>query len=390
MELYTLDALLRRTEIFDAFESLIWTDRYAKYGDFELDISSTLRSRSLLKVGTLLAMSDSLYVMVIESVEDGTDSENRRMLKVKGRSLEVILYDRVAKESLSDTTTSPTWLITGLTAPAAARKIFHDICVTGILSSYDVIPFIYEGTFLPASTIAEPVDLVDIEFEPTTVYDAIVQIADIWNFGFRLLREYDTSKLWFDIYTGRDRTTSQTTNPAVVFTPELDNLQNTKQLITIENAKNVAYVYCPDGFEMVYATDVDPDVSGFERRAMVINATDITTSSVPDVSDALIRRGQDELAKAKTYQAFDGEINPNSSYKAGTDYNLGDLVEVRDTDGVTNVMKVTEIIHVSDGEGERAYPTFTINQFINTGSWLSWLNSKMWAEMTTEEWIDQP
>lgn len=390
MELYTLDALLRRTEVFDTFESFIWTERYDKYGDFELDITSTLRARTLLKVGTLLAMNLSHYVMVIETVGDGTDSENRKMLKVKGRSLEVILYDRVAKESLSDTTTSPTWEITGLTATAAARKIFHDICVTGILSSYDVIPFIYEGTFLAASTIAEPVDLVTIALEPTTVYDAIVQIADIWKFGFRLLREYDTSKLWFDVYTGRDRTTSQTTNPAVVFTPELDNLQNTNQLITIEGSKNVAYVYSPDGFEMVYADDVDPDVSGFERRALVINATDITTGSVPDVSAALIQRGQDELAKAKTYQAFDGEINPNSSYVYGTDYNLGDLIELRDVDGVTNVMRVTEQIFVSDREGQRSYPTFTINQFINTGSWLSWLNSKMWAEMTTEEWIDQP
>jgi hypothetical protein len=390
VELYTLDALLRRTEVFDTFESFIWTERYDKYGDFELDITSTLRARTLLKVGTLLAMNLSHYVMVIETVGDGTDSENRKMLKVKGRSLEVILYDRVAKESLSDTTTSPTWEITGLTATAAARKIFHDICVTGILSSYDVIPFIYEGTFLAASTIAEPVDLVTIALEPTTVYDAIVQIADIWKFGFRLLREYDTSKLWFDVYTGRDRTTSQTTNPAVVFTPELDNLQNTNQLITIEGSKNVAYVYSPDGFEMVYADDVDPDVSGFERRALVINATDITTGSVPDVSAALIQRGQDELAKAKTYQAFDGEINPNSSYVYGTDYNLGDLIELRDVDGVTNVMRVTEQIFVSDREGQRSYPTFTINQFINTGSWLSWLNSKMWAEMTTEEWIDQP
>jgi len=390
MELYTLDPLLRRAEVFDEFASLIWTERFKQYGDFELDISSTLRARTLLKTGTLLATDDSHYVMVIESVEDATDSDNRKLLKVKGRSLEVILYDRVAKESLSNTTTSPAWLITGLTPTAAARKIFHDICVTGILSSYDVIPFIFEGTFLPASTIPEPVDLVDIELEPTTVYDAIVQIADIWNFGFRLLREYDTSKLWFDIYTGRDRTTAQTTNPAVVFAPELDNLQNTKQFMTIENAKNVAYVYSPVGFEMVYADGVDPDVSGFERRALVINATDINSGTAPEISAALIRRGQDELAKARVFQAFDGEINQNSAYVAGVDYNLGDIVEVRDSDGTTNNMRVSEIIRVADREGTRAYPTFVLNQFINTGSWLSFVDNTQWADMTTEEWADMP
>lgn len=393
MEVYTLDPLLRRAELFENHESLIWTERYKQYGDFEMHIASTYRARSLLKVDTLLSMNQSNRVMKIESSEDGTDAEGRRMLVVKGRSIETLMYDRVAKESLSDLTTSPAWTISGLTATNTARKIFHDICVTGILSSYDVIPFIFEGTFAEPSNIPEPVDLVTVEIQPTTVYDAIVQLADIWNFGFRILRQGDMSKLWFDIFMGSDRTTGQTTLPAVVFSPQLDNLQNTKHLITTENAKNVAYVYSPGGFQMVYAGDVDTDISGFERRVMVVDANDITVDAYPvpeDLTQALIRRGQDELSKARTFQALDGEISQTSQYKPGRDYNLGDLVEMRDVDGVTNEMRVTEIIYASDREGERSYPTLAINQFINTGSWLSWLNNKQWIELGPEEWAEQP
>jgi hypothetical protein len=66
------------------------------------------------------------------------------------------------------------------------------------------------------------------------------------------------------------------------------------------------------------------------------------------------------------------------------------VVETRNADGVTNNMRVTEQIFVSDQEGERAYPTLTLNTFINTGSWLSWLNNKTWSELTDEEWADQP
>jgi len=390
VELYTLDALLRRVELIDDFESLIWTERYQKYGDFEMTIASTFRSRTLLKVDTLLATDQTRRVMKIEFVENANDAENRRMLTVKGRSLEILMYDRVAKESLSNLTTSPTWQITGLTATNVARKIFHDICVTGVLSIYDKIPFIFEGTFAEPSNIAEPVDLVTVEIQPTTVYDAISQLAEIWNFGFRILRQGDMSKLWFDIYMGSDRTTGQSTLPAVVFSPQLDNLQNTKELTTIEGAKNVAYVYSPDGFQMVYAAGVDSDVSGLDRKVLVVDANDITSENTADVPAALIQRGYEELSKARTFQAFDGEISQNSQYKPGRDYNLGDLVEMRNTDGVANNMRVTEIIYASDREGTRSYPTLTLNQYINTGSWLSWLNNVMWSDMGSEHWDDQP
>lgn len=394
MEVYTLDPLLRRNELFEDYESLIWTERYDKYGDFELHLASTIRSRNLLRVDTLLAMNKSNRIMRIETVEDGTDEENRRMLTVKGRSFEAVLYDRVAKESLDDLTTSPKWTITGLTATDVARKVFHDICVTGVLSTYDVIPFIHEGSLSSEpSNIAEPVDLVTVEIEPATVYDVIVQLAEIWNFGFRFLRNGDASEIWFDIFMGADRTTGQTVFPAVVFSPQMDNLQNTKELTTIEGAKNVAYVFSPDGFEMVYADGVDTDVEGFERRVLVIKADDITAEAFPDPGDlstALIQRGNEELSKARTYKAFDGEISQNSQYKPGRDYNIGDLVEMRSIDGATNEMRVTEIIYASDKEGERSYPALTMNKYINTGSWLAWLNNKMWEELGPEEWIDQP
>jgi hypothetical protein len=204
-----------------------------------------------------------------------------------------------------------------------------------------------------------------------------------------MLRNYDTSQLYFDIYTGSNRTTAQTVLPPVIFTPELDNLQNTKELTSIDKAKNVAYVFSPAGFQMVYGLDVDPEVEGFERRVLMVNANDITDEN-PDVASALVQRGNEELAKYRTYQAFDGEISQFSQFKYGIHYDLGDVVEMRNVSGVTNNMRVTEQIFVSDREGERAYPTLSLNTFINTGSWLSWLNNKVWSELTTEEWATQP
>jgi len=387
MEAYVLDPLLRRIAVIDQFESLIWTERFYAYGDFQMDIESTPGMRTLLSTGTLLAMNESYRVMTVETVEDETGSDGRRMLSVKGRSLEAIMLDRVAKESTSDLTTSPKWVITDEPAEVA-RKIFHDICVTGVLDPMDVIPFINEGTFLPSDTVAEPVDPITVELDPTTVYDAIEDICTVWSMGFRLIRNFDASELWFDIYTGSDRTTGQTTLAPVIFTPSLDNLQDIKELTTIDKAKNVAYVYSPAGFLKVYPVGVDEDVTGFERHVLVVNATDVTAETT-DIPGALLQKGMEELAKNRVSQSLDGEIAQNSQYKYGVHYNLGDIVEMR-TDNSTNNMRVTEQIFVSDREGERAYPTLSLNTFITTGSWLSWLNNVQWIELTTEEWIDQP
>lgn len=359
-----------------------------EFGDFQVDMISTQASRNLLKTGTRLAMNESNYIMTVESVEDAEDSEGRRMLTVKGRSMESILLDRVAKESLSDLTTSPKWTIT-LPPADVVRKIFHDICVTGVLDPNDAIPFIVEDSFMPTDTIVEPIDPITVELDPQPVYDAITDICNVWTLGFRMLRNHDASQIYWDVYAGSNRTSGQTVLPPVIFTPELDNLQNTKELTSIDKAKNVAYVYSPAGFQMVYGLGVDPEVEGFERRVLVVNATDITSEN-PDVPTALMQRGNEELAKYRTYQAFDGEVSQVSQYKYGRDYNLGDLVETRNLSGVTNNMRVTEQIFVSDQEGERSYPTLTLNTFINTGSWLSWLNNKIWADLTTEEWATQP
>ena len=75
------------------------------------------------------------------------------------------------------------------------------------------------------------------------------------------------------------------------------------------------------------------------------------------------------------------------------DYYLGDLVEMRNVDGIANQMRVTEQIFVSDKEGERIYPTLAINQFVSTGSWLSFAPGRSWIDYdddTTTVWAILP
>jgi len=388
MEVYILDSLYRRIGIVEKYESFIWTERLASIGDFELVVFSTLENRNRFIPGIRIAQRDSYRVMTIETVEDITDDESRRLLKIKGPSLEAVMDQRLAMAALTDLTTDPKWIIEGFPKDIA-EQLFHDIMVTGILDPGDILPGVVEDSIFPEDTIDPPTEEIIYSIDPMTLYQALKNLCDAYNMGFRLVRDLDTSILYFDVYTGSDRTTIQTILPAVIFSPDLENMKNTAKLTTNALFKNVAYVVSPVGHEIVYLPDVDPDIEGFERRVLFVRADDITDVVPADATAKMIQRGKEELAKNRRFIGLDGEVTPSSQYTYGVDYNLGDLVELRDDDGVTSQMQVTEQIFVSDKEGDRSYPTLSINLFVTPGSWLS-MGQVIWQDMDDEEWLEMP
>lgn len=385
MEVYVLDSLLRRNQVVDKFESLIWTERFASVGDFELLLRSTRESRGQFLTGTLLACNTSWRVMIVETVEDVTGDDGKYLLSVKGRSLEAILQDRIARGSNANLVVAPTWDITG-TPGDIARKVFDDICRAGILSLADRIPFITVGSVMPIGTIPEPATLINLRIEPKTVLEVLTNVCGTYDLGFRLVRNFDASELYFDIYSGNDRTTRQTDVNPVIFAIDRDNLQNTTEFTTIEKAKNVAYVVSDFGVETVYGDNVDPDVEGFERRVLLVqgDVDEFTT----DVPFELNQQGKAALYNSRTYTAFEGEVNQYSSFRYGIDYELGDFIETRNADGEISYKRVSEQIFVHDAEGERSYPTLSMNAFISANTWISQKTNKVWVDFTVEEWVD--
>lgn len=379
----------------DVYESFIWTERYRAYGDFELIVPSNNQNRTRFQIGTNLAMNNSYGIMTIETIEDKTDGDGRQMMRLTGRSLEAVLTKRIAKDTMADLTTEAKWILAGLPADLA-RYIFHEICIAGSLSEQDIIPGVIEGSIFPDGTITEPPDEVEIEIELMTLYDALVKLSEMYGMGFRFIRNFDTSELYFDVYMGSDRTSSQTSLPAVIFSPSLDNLQNTNEMTTMALYSNVAYVFSPAGSTVVYADGIDPDlVEGFDRRIVLVKADDVAVTDPPEdpeiIEAKLVQRGKEALSQSKVLSAFDGEIVQRSIYKPGRDYFLGDLIEVRSKTGATNKMQITEQIFVSDRDGERSYPTLSLNQFITPGAWAYWDYNKVWADYgPTEYWADQP
>lgn len=388
MELYVLDALLRRVAVIDRFESLIWTERHKLMGDFELHIHSDQSIRKLLPAGTLLAVNESTRVMIVETIEKTTDTEGREMLIYKGPSLEKILEDRVAR-NLGGGLDNPTWFIPG-TPGAVAREIFQTVCVDN-LPPYvgSTIPFIVwgQGSIYPSNTIPEPLEIIEVSIQADTVYKLITDICESYGLGFRLVRNLDTSQLYFDIYTGNDVTSNQTYYKPVIFSESLDNLEDTTDLTSISDVKNVCQVFTKTDSLEVYDIGVDPTISGFERKVMILKAEGLDNVTGTKLTAMMRQQGLEALAKQRGLAAFDGKVPERGSYKYGVDYQLGDLVEMRSADGLTNYMRVTEQIMISDAEGDRSYPTLTVDYSIEPGTWLAWDYNQTW-DIATKTWAE--
>lgn len=391
MEIYILDSLYRRIEVVETFESMIWTERFSAKGDFQLDVHSNLANRKRFVPGVRLAILESYRVMTILTVDDDTSAEGVRILKIEGLSLEDVLEQRLAMAALTDLETDPKWILQG-TPKEIATQMFHDICVTGILNAGDIISGVNEINIFPADTIPEPTEEIIYLVDPMSLYKSTKDLCDIYFMGFRLVRDHDTTLLYYDIYMGCDRTTQQTTLPAVIFSADLENLHSTRKLTSSAAYKNVAYVVSPVGHEIVYPDNVDPSVAGFERRVLFVKADDITDVVPADATAKMIQRGKEELAKNRQFVVLDGEVAQNSQYVYGVDYNLGDLVILEDDDGATAQMQVTEQIFVSDKAGDRAYPTLSVNEFITPGTWLDSDPDLEWEDLdaSPDTWADQP
>jgi len=186
--------------------------------------------------------------------------------------------------------------------------------------------------------------------------------------------------LYFEVYTGDNRTTAQRTFPATVFSPDLDNLSGVTQLTSTAALKTEARVLSVNGGATVFGIGQDPYAQGFAKRQLYVDARDVTLPAGDELNAVLQQRGLEALANAQTVYSFDGQI-AQSAFEYGEDYNLGDVVEERNNTGFGNKMRVTEQIFVSDDQGERSYPTLSLINTINPGTWDSWDAQMTWSQV---------
>lgn len=166
----------------------------------------------------------------------------------------------------------------------------------------------------------------------------------------------------FKLYAGSDRSYDQTTNPYVIFSPDFDNLLNSKYLYSKAPLKNVTLVGGEgEGSDRRFTTV--GATSGLNRRELFTDAKDLSSNvdgvilSESDYIAQLQQRGKEKLAENAEIKYFDGSIETDTQFQLGRDFFNGDIVQVADDYGNMTKVRIVEIIMAEDDSGESIYPT---------------------------------
>lgn len=336
--------------VVDTASSIIWASRFRQCGDFEIYVPASAAMLDLLQIDRIVARTDDEMACFIEKVEITTDEENGDFMTVSGRCLRSILDRRIVWDQTQ---------LSG-TLENGMRKLVTDAFISPAIAARK-----YSGLTLAAAH--GYTETVSAQYTGTNLLAAYEELCATKNFGFKIILERDgwkPGKLVLDIYKGVDRSMNQSKNPRVVFSEEYDNLTTSTYTKDKAAYKTVALVAGEGEGRARRRTTVSrsEDQEGLHRRELYVDARDIS-SNEGEITDSaylaqLAERGSAGLAEATIVESMDGAVEAQQMYTYGKDYNLGDLVTVRNKHGVQADAQVLEVVEVWDDTGYTCTPTF--------------------------------
>lgn len=344
MELMVLNEKFETIHLVDAFQSLIWTDRYNQAGDFEL---YTEVSGNILKYVTknkFLTTKESEHAMIVEDIEIISDRELGNKIKITGSSLEKLLDRRIV------------WglRVLNTTVQNGIKTLINESIISPSDSNRRIDNFIFTDSSDPVVTEAT----MNNQYTGDNIYDVISDLCYINDLGYKIVLN-SKDQFEFSLYAGKDRSYEQTTNPFVIFSPKYENLVNSNYYESNANLKNITLIGGQgEGNERVYTTVGSG--SGLTRRELFTDARDLSPNDITSSQyiTNLQSRGNENLAENQETVTFEGEVESRNSFIYKEDYNLGDIVQIENEYGMVGTTRITEVVTSIDESGYSIYPTF--------------------------------
>lgn len=348
MEILVLNTEFEAIAVIDTYESMIWTDRYNAYGDFEIYFAIDKTLLEFIQEDNYLWLKDSEHSMIIEEIKINADVEEGNHLIVTGRSLESILERRII------------WgqrIFTG-NLQNAIQTMLNECIINPSITSRKIDNFRFVASTDPQITSLA----INNQYTGDDLYTVIKGLCEENNIGFKIVLADDN---WFEfsLYAGVDRSYDQTENPYVVFSPNFENIINSNYFSSKAGYCNVTLV-AGEGEGASRKTTVVGSASGLDRRELFTDARDISsdaedgTLSDPEYYAQLAAKGAKNLADHPIATAFEGEVEVTRLFKYGEDFFIGDIVQIANEYGNEGSAYISELIISNSDEGMLVYPTF--------------------------------
>ena len=355
MDIYILDANFDVATTEDAYESLVWNERYNSPGDFELVIPATASSVASIGMDSYLYIEKSEKIMIVEQQMPYTDVEDGHTIMFKGRSLESILDRRII------------WQQTTLSGNVhnAIKRLITEAIINPTVASRKISNFIFEDS---TDTAVTSLTMDEMQFTGDNLLEVIESICQAFKIGFKIYLN-SNKQFVFKLYAGTNRTKEQTTVPQVEFSLNNDNLFSSKLTINKAEYKNVTLIG-GEGEGLERRTQTYGTASGLDRREYFTDARDISSNngeiSTTEYNNMLVERGKQKLNEQIISQEVDAEVDtlPGAMYEFNKDYFLGDLVENVDIYGTRSVSRVTEMTMSITAKEYKYHPIFENERII--------------------------
>lgn len=325
------------------YTSLMWADSYNGYDNFELWAPLDDDNAELIKKGNVLWVGGETAA-VIEIVKQTVDDKGTKTFNAKGRTLEVFLTDRIVYGTVI--------------GKGNASTIMYNIVNANCVNPSDINRKL--KWLILADDTQSGKDIAQYQKTGGSVYDALVELATESDLGFSVIFDPYNKQLVFEVRQGIDRTEDNSDgNDPVVFGTELEDILSSEYYSSIQDEKNVAYVYGEDKGADRKSIVVGSGVSsaGYKRKELYVDARDLqtevanddgesTTLPLSEYLEILSQRGDEKLAEYPIVETFEAKIRQfgDVQYEYGESYFKGDKVTVIDKEiGISVSARITRV-----------------------------------------------
>lgn len=357
MDFYIMNQDFEWLDIVEGAESKVWKKCYAGAGEFEIYTTDTPENIELLQTNRYVVRQDDDMVGIIEKINMQKDEDGRDMLLVSGRCAKALFARRIINKQ--QTFTGTVW-----------NRMYW------MLYNHAVNPS-DPNRAIPNTAIADVDNAIkglsaQTQHTGTNLMTAVCDLVSSNNLGWKV--PIVNGSFTATLISGTDRTVDQTEREPVIFADEYDNLISSEYLRDLAGYANVAVIAGEGEGPARTWTGVDATgkasgtYAGLNRYEMYVDARDLqkkvtdstgkeTTLTAAQYKAQLQARGLEKLQEL-TSETFTGEVDAEA-YTYRIDYDVGDLVTVRDKHGITANTRIVAVEEIEDENGYTITPEFS-------------------------------
>lgn len=343
-EVRIYDTNLKWVDVVEDYEYLNWVRKRQTGNNFSLNISHYSKSAKHLKENYYIDIwrnGDREFVGIIEhkNIELSQEGKITENWEIKGKSIlsrriclppSGFAYDEISSDGES---VLKHFVDNNIVNPAdASRKI--DVLIN--------------------ETNQNRGSNVSIRARYNDLVEKLQEAAIASELGYEIT--FDGSNLIFEIIEGTDKSTAQSSIAPIIFSPDFGNIKMQNYQWSKLDRFNMLYV-AGEGegtartIENVFNETVEP--SGIDRKERFVDARDLDTGT------KIIQRGETKINEQGPVQIFETEILNHGPFKYRNDWDLGDVITIRNIDwDILAHLRIQQVSVSIDSNNENVQVSF--------------------------------